>query len=102
MPVLKNNEQDTFQMLENLALNGVMESSEQVWRRLTKNNTSQQVASCVLCILTCDRPKAFGLSQVRMQSTHDATCWEVLFLVNLRHTCSEDSMTPFRARFSNI
>ena len=59
LPALKEHKEHTRQTLMGIAQQGLMESSEAAWQRITGNaNTSDREQRCRLFILTCDRPEA--------------------------------------------
>lgn len=59
LPALKDHAEDTRQTLMGIAQQGLMESSEAAWERITGNaSTSHKEQHCRLFILTCDRPEA--------------------------------------------
>jgi len=59
LPALKDHADHTRQTLMGIAQQGLMESSEAAWQRVTANIVPEQhAARCRLFILTCDRPQA--------------------------------------------
>ena len=70
MPPLREHAEDTRQTLSSLRDNGLLESSEVAWQRLTQGATPTVDTPCGVCILTCDRPAALSrlLTQLCAQS----------------------------------
>ena len=60
MPPLREHAEDTRQTLVALRDNGLLESSEVAWQRLTQGATASVDTPCGVCILTCDRPAALN------------------------------------------
>lgn len=58
MPPLGDFREDTRQTLITLANQGLLESSQTAWGRLTEASDDVALAPCSLCIITCDRPAA--------------------------------------------
>ena len=59
LPALKEHKEHTRQTLMGIAQQGLMESSEVAWQRITgQTSASDREQRCRLFILTCDRPEA--------------------------------------------
>lgn len=69
MPLLGDFREDTLQTLTMLANQGVLESSQLAWERLSQKPDNRQLAACSLCILTCDRPAALERLLAQLTNT---------------------------------
>ncbi|MDB2644091.1 hypothetical protein N9Y37_06545 [Luminiphilus sp.] len=58
MPPLGEFREDTLQTLTALANQGLLESSQTAWDRLSEGVEDRTLRPCSLCIITCDRPAA--------------------------------------------
>ncbi|MDG1216044.1 MAG: hypothetical protein P8N17_08525, partial [Luminiphilus sp.] len=58
MPPLENFRENTLRTLTTLANQGLLESSQTAWNRLTQKSEDVALTPGSLCIITCDRPAA--------------------------------------------
>jgi len=96
LPVLKEHAEHTRQTLLNIGNQGLMESSEAAWKRLTTHAPlDSDHKPCRIFILTCDRPMALKrlLTQLTVQLFQDEI--EGLWIIddsrldqNIRENCS--------------
>ena len=83
LPSLKNHVEHTRQTLLNIGQQGLMESSEEAWQRLTKGVASEaDNALCRVFILTCDRPEALKRLLVPLISQLSPDSVESLWIID--------------------